>query len=107
MTVRFPAEGHPQVYSTGWYGQAGYFIASGWQPWFLYETFSSDADENTDGQTPGTYTQYRFGLTYFIDGQHANIKLAYNSRKDDVPTMVGATAEDTVNTITLGFFTTY
>jgi hypothetical protein len=98
---------------TGFYGQAGYYMTSGVQPWFLYEAFSSDAaaivsaDPNFNGKVPGDYSAYRFGLTYFIDGHNANIKLAYEAKTMDVPTMVGATAEDTVNTITLGFFTTY
>ncbi len=92
---------------TGYYGQAGYYLASGFQPWFLYEAFSSDAADNADGNTPGSYTAFRVGATYYIDGQHANVKLAYQSRTSDVPMDVGGTEEDTVNTITLGFFTTY
>ena len=106
-----------KMYSgSGYYGQVGYYLASGFQPWFLYESFGSDMDALTDdgnnpseivGKTPGDYTSYRFGVTYYIAGQHANIKLAYESRKSDVPVAVGNTYEDTKNTITLGFFTTY
>jgi hypothetical protein len=101
---------------SGFYGQAGYYFASGFQPWVLYESYSSDATAYTAANAPipeavgkvdGDYTNLRVGVTYFIDGQHANIKLAYGSRTSDVPVQVGGTTEDTKNTITLGFFTTY
>ena len=102
---------------SGFYGQVGYYLNSGFQPWVLYESFGSDAtalvagdvgvDPEQASKTPGDYTAFRIGATYYIDGQHANIKLAYSSKTTDVPVMVGATAEDTKNTITLGFFTTY
>ena len=101
---------------SGFYGQAGYYLSSGFQPWVEYEAFSSDADEYTAATAPnpgavgkvdGDYTVFRIGATYYIDGQHANIKLGLQSKKTDAPIMVGATEEDTVNTITLGFFTTY
>ena len=107
---------------SGFYGQAGYYFPSGFQPWVLFESFSSDATAYTatnapipeaEGKVEGDYTAFRVGLTYYIDGQHANVKLAYSSKSMDVPTDYGNgtdatyTAEDTVNTITLGFFTTY
>lgn len=90
----------------GYYGQAGYYLASGFQPWFEFESFASDADEGPNG-TPGDYMSYHVGVTYFIDGQHANVKLGFQSKTTDVPVMVGGSEEDTINTITLGFFTTY
>lgn len=92
---------------TGFYTQAAYYLASGFQPWFLFESFSSDATENADGQVPGDYTSFRVGATYFIDGQHANVKLGYESFKPDVPMTVGGTTEDTINSFTLGFFVNY
>ncbi len=41
----------------GFYGQAGYFLASGFQPWVAYESWSSDAQANGNGNTPGDFTR--------------------------------------------------
>ena len=90
---------------TGFYGQAGYYLASGWQPWVTFESFDTDAVDKT-----GTYTNMRIGLTYYLEGQHANIKLGYENFKSDQPILNSAadgSTEDTINTITLGFYTTY
>ncbi len=93
---------------SGFYGQAGYYLNSGWQPWVCYETFDSDAIADADGKKTGKFTQFRVGLTYFLEGQHANIKLGYESYKADQPFAASATeTADTINTITLGFYTTY
>jgi len=93
---------------SGFYGQAGYYLNSGWQPWVCYETFDSDATADEDGKL-GKFTQFRVGLTYFLEGQHANIKLGYESYKSDRPFYGAGDDEtaDTINTITLGFYTTY
>ncbi len=91
----------------GYYVQAGYYLASGFQPWVEYEAFTSDADEAANGATEGNSTSFRVGLTYYIDGQHANIKLGYEGRKMDMAGAVGDSDEDTMDTITLGFFTNY
>ena len=90
---------------TGFYGQAGYYLNSGWQPWVLYETFTSDADADADGNVLGSYTSFRVGLTWFLQGQQANIKLGYESFKSEVP--MDAKDQDTVNSVVLGFYTTY
>jgi hypothetical protein len=90
----------------GYYVQAGYYLASGFQPWFLYEAFSSDATAGTDG-TPGDFTAFRIGATYYLDGHNANVKLGFESFKPDVAMDVGGTQEDTLNSVTLGWFVTY
>ena len=91
----------------GYYFQAGYYLSSGFQPWFEYEAFTSDATEAANGATSGDSTSYRIGATYYIDGQHANIKLGYEARKWEMGGAVGDSDEDTLDTITLGFFTNY
>ena len=88
---------------TGFYAQAGFYLASGFQPWAEFESWSSDFDESEDG-TAGNYTNWRLGVTYFIEGQHANIKLGYENYKSDVA-FLGE--EDTISTFLLGFYTTY
>jgi len=84
---------------SGFYGQAGYFIHSGWQPWVEFESFKSDATDDT-----GSYDNFRIGLTYFLDGHHANIKAGYESFKSKVALME---EEDTIGSFVLGFYTTY
>ena len=91
----------------GFYGQIGYYLNSGFQPWFMYETWSSDATADANGNTMGDFNTFRAGVTYYFEGQHANIKLGYENFKSDVSVDVGGEAVDTVNSWTLGFFTTY
>jgi len=83
----------------GFYGQAGYYLAPGWQPWVEFESFDSDHDSSL-----GKYTNFRAGVTYYLEGQHANIKLGFEQFKSDQP-MVGS--EDTINTVLLGFYSAY
>jgi len=90
---------------SGFYGQAGYYVNK-WQPWVMFETFTSDAPE-VDGKDPGKFTTIRVGLTYYIAGQNANIKLGYENFKSDVTYDVGGEEVDTVNSFVLGFYTTY
>ncbi len=83
----------------GVYGQAGYFLAAGWQPWVGFESFDSDHEAGL-----GKHTNLRVGLTYYLEGQHANIKLGFEQFKSD-QAIVGA--EDTINTVLLGFYSVY
>jgi hypothetical protein len=92
---------------SGMYGQVGYLFGGGFQPWFLYENFSNDVDEAANGSANGNWTNMRFGVTYFLDGQHANIKLAYESRKDETAGAAGDGKDASRDQFTLGFFTTY
>ncbi|MFO7607935.1 MAG: porin, partial [Candidatus Krumholzibacteriia bacterium] len=57
------AAGSEMYTGSGFYGQAGYYLASGFQPWVMYEMWGSDADENGAGQTPGDFTTLRAGVT--------------------------------------------
>lgn len=82
----------------GFYAQLGYMINK-WQPWILYETWSSD-----DPGEVGNLTAYRVGLTYFIRGQNANFKIGYEKFETDVPFL---TTDDSSDSIVLGFYTTY
>ena len=108
--------GYMNSQGSGFYGQAGFFICSvagqrGWQPWVEYESFDSDATANANGEVMGTYTNFRVGVTYYLEGQHANIKLGYESFSSDTMLITdpadATKGEDTINTITLGFYTTY
>jgi len=92
---------------SGFYGQIGWLLKMGLQPWFLYEAFTSDMDTAPNGGTDGDWTNMRFGVTYFIDGQHANIKLAWESYKVEIGGAAGDEKDSTTDQLTLGFFTTY
>ncbi len=83
----------------GFYVQAGYF-QNNWQPWIEFESWDSAA---TSGQ--GDYDAYRVGITYYFKGQNANVKLGLESFNPDIN--FSGTTEDSINTIVLGFYTTY
>ncbi len=90
---------------TGFYGQAGYYLNSGFQPWVEYEKFSSDATGDF-----GSYKTFRVGLSYYMEGQNANIKVGFEQFKSDTPLTYntdGDPVEDTVNSFVIGFFTNY
>ena len=101
------AAGSEMYAGSGFYGQAGYYLASGFQPWVMYEMWGSDADENGAGQTPGDFTTLRAGVTYYFEGHNANIKLGFETFSPDVPMTIDGVEEDSINSITLGFFTNY
>jgi hypothetical protein len=88
-----------QAEGDGFYVQAGYLV-NNVQPWFGYEQWSSDADADE-----GSYDLLRVGVTYFMKGHNANIKLGYEQFNADTP--IGATQEDTINSFVLGCFVTY
>ena len=88
-----------QSQGDGYYVQAGYHWNK-WQPWVEYESWSSDADTGK-----GSYDLYRIGVSYFILGHNANIKLGYEQVKADAP--LDGTEEDTINTVVLGTYLTY
>ena len=79
----------------GYYLQLGYY-KSQWQPWVLYETWSSD-----DAADRGSFDNMRVGLTYFHKGHNANIKIGYEKYSPDQ-----AGGKD-IDTIALGFYMTY
>lgn len=87
------------VSGTGFYGQLGYLIQDTWQPWALYETWSSDADNDA-----GNYNLWRIGLSYYLAGHNANIKAGFEQVSQDNPF---AGDEDSISSFVLGFFTTY
>ena len=91
------------VQGTGFYGQAGYLFGEHWQPWGEFETWSSDSDADV-----GNYTAFRLGVSYYIMGHNANIKLGYEMVTTDVPMASGSAGEeDSMNTFILGTYITY
>ncbi len=109
-----------QTAGDGYYVQVGY-IFDNWQPWAMYEAWSSDMDSadalasnavlgTTYGSDQGSIDTYRIGLTYFIKGHNANVKIGYeryNSDEDIIRNLSGTKDEDTVDTFLVGFYMTY
>ncbi|MCA9726674.1 MAG: hypothetical protein KC729_03260 [Candidatus Eisenbacteria bacterium] len=90
---------------TGIYAQGGLLVQKVWQPWLMYEMFSSDADGNV-----GNFNTIRAGLTRYLSGQNANIKVGVEIFNSDTPLTVdaeGKTIEDSVVSAILALYTTY
>ena len=84
-----------QTQGKGYYAQAGYYINK-WQPWFLYEDW--DADGNNDA---GDWSAYRVGLSYFFAGHNANVKVGYENTDNKTPGANG------IQTFVLGAYITF
>jgi hypothetical protein len=102
---------NPQSEGDGFYVQAGYFI-NNWQPWVMYEQWDSEMDA-TDAsnflgssllEDRGTIDTFRIGLTYFIKGHNANIKIGYEKYSSDEDIISG---EDDLSTFLIGWYMTY
>jgi hypothetical protein len=98
-------ETNPNVEGDGFYVQAGYFI-NNWQPWIMYEEWDSEADSTSFPLTPdeGSGDSFRIGLTYFIKGHNANIKVGYEQVSSDEDIITG---EDDISTFMIGWYMTY
>ncbi|MGI9321517.1 MAG: hypothetical protein ACR2O5_08910 [Thiogranum sp.] len=84
-----------QTQGNGYYAQAGYYINK-WQPWFLYEDW--DADGNNDA---GDWSAYRVGLSYFFAGHNANVKVGYENTDNKTP------GQNDIQTFVLGAYITF
>jgi hypothetical protein len=94
-----PGRDATQSQGDGYYLQVGYYIKQ-WQPWATWESWTSDEQSGK-----GSYDMYRLGLTYFIEGHHANIKAGIEQFKADAP--MGTSNEDSVMSFVLGLYLTY
>jgi hypothetical protein len=92
---------NPQAEGDGFYVQAGYLMSNKtWQPWFLYDTWSADA---AGGK--GSFDLYRVGVSYFMKGHNANLKIGYESFSADAN--IGSSNEDSIGSLVVGLYTTY
>ena len=79
---------------TAIYAQGGFLVQQKWQPWIMFEMFSSDHDDDV-----GSFSTIRLGLTHFLAGHNANIKGGVEIFSSDAPLTVdgdGNTLEDSV-----------
>ena len=86
----------------GYYVQAGFYVNK-WQPWVEYEVWNSDRDDDV-----GNTEIYRVGVTYFLEGQNANLKFGYEDFSTDTPFAIVANSEETsASAYVFGFYVTY
>ena len=91
----------PRVEGDGFYVQAGYLIRKEkWQPWLMYEEWSAE-----DATGRGSADAFRIGVSYFMAGHNANFKIGYESVSTD--TNIGSSSENGIDTLLIGFYTTY
>jgi hypothetical protein len=67
---------------------------------FEYEEWDGDAASDL-----GDYSSYRIGVSYFLKGHNANIKVGYESFEPDEN--FSGTNEDDLSTFVIGLYTTY
>lgn len=92
---------NPQAEGDGFYVQAGYLMSNKkWQPWFLYDSWSADAASGK-----GSFDLWRVGVSYFIAGHNANLKIGYENFSTDAN--IGSSNEDSIGSLVIGLYTTY
>ena len=85
----------------GFYVQSGYFINNlNLQPWALYESWYSDASDDL-----GSWSAWRVGLSYFIKGHNANIKVGFEQFRSDQD--IGGVTDKDIESFLIGFYVSY
>lgn len=90
-----------QSQGNGFYIQSGLTVGQ-WQPWFGYESWKSDASDDT-----GSYSGSRLGVTYIIKGHQANIKFGVESIKAEQAFATSNGETDELTTVSGGIFFTF
>ncbi len=88
-----------QAQGDGFYVQLGYY-KNKWQPWILFEDWSSAAASGKGG-----YDLFRVGVSYFMAGHNANVKVGFESFSADAN--IGSSSEDSIQSLVIGLYTTY
>ncbi len=90
---------NPQSEGDGFYVQLG-FYKNKWQPWVLFEDWAADAASGKGG-----YDMFRVGVSYFMVGHNANVKVGFESFSADAN--IGSSSEDSIQSLVVGLYTTY
>ena len=104
--LRDSASGAPknakETQGQGFYVQGGYFINNlNLQPWTLYESWYSDASDDL-----GSWSAWRVGLSYFIKGHNANIKVGFEQFRSDQN--IGRISDDkNIESFLIGFYLSF
>lgn len=84
-----------QVAGKGYYVQLGYY-QNKWQPWVAFESWNADSVGSE-----GDWDAWKGGVSYYIKGHNAAIKVGYESVDNKTSGQVGA------DTFAIGLYTTY
>jgi hypothetical protein len=96
-----PPKNGKETEGKGFYVQSGYYLENlHLQPWALFELWDSDASDNV-----GSWSAWRVGLSYFIKGHNANIKVGFEQFRADEK--IGSTADKNIESFLIGFSVNY
>ena len=96
-----PPKNGKETQGQGFYVQSGYFINNlNLQPWALYESWYSDASDDL-----GSWSAWRVGLSYFIKGHNANIKVGFEQFRSDND--IGGVTDRNIESFLIGFYVSY
>jgi hypothetical protein len=84
----------------GFYLQGSYTINS-WQPWFGWEQWESNASDKS-----GSFSNTRLGISYYLEGDKANIKLGLENNQAEQAFSNSIGDDDSSVTIAVGLFIT-
>ncbi len=104
-SLRDSASGLPknakETEGKGFYVQSGYYLENlNLQPWALYERWYSDASDDA-----GSWSAWRVGVSYFIKGHNANIKVGLE--RFSAAEKIGGSADKNIDTFLIGFYVSY
>jgi len=104
-SLRDSASGPPknakETEGKGFYVQSGYYLENlNLQPWALYERWYSDASDDA-----GSWSAWRVGVSYFIKGHNANIKVGLE--RFSAAEKIGGSADKNIDTFLIGFYVSY
>jgi hypothetical protein len=104
-SLRDSASGPPknakETEGKGFYVQSGYYLENlNLQPWALYERWYSDASDDA-----GSWSAWRVGVSYFIKGHNANIKVGLE--RFSAAEKIGGSADKNIDTFLIGFYISY
>ena len=96
-----PPKNAKETEGKGFYVQSGYYLENlKLQPWALYENWDSDASNDV-----GSWSAWRVGVSYFIKGHNANIKVGFEQFR--AAREIGGTADKNIESFLIGFYVSY
>ena len=105
-SLRDSASGPPknakETEGKGFYVQSGYYLQNlHLQPWALFERWDSDASDDL-----GSWSAWRVGLSYFLKGHNANIKVGFEQFRSEK--RIGGISDDkNIESFLIGFYVSY
>jgi hypothetical protein len=96
-----PPKNTKETEGEGLYVQSGYYLEDlNLQPWALFECWDSDASDDV-----GSWSAWRVGVSYFIKGHNANIKVGFEQFR--AAEKIGGAADKNIESFLIGFYVSY